>query len=155
MISLFLPFCLVFKTLFKPYSLLKLAIHNVLILEKENNNLKREVKSLTTRNQNLSAENNKLRNYIDAILDVIKKFFRKILQFANEYAKDEATIEIKDYYDNNDFDMNDLIKVSRGTTKQDELFDYVDAPDYLKTRVKDYDDYDKDYDKSDGFDMSR
>ena len=29
------------------------------------------------------------------------------------------------------------------------------APDYLKTRVKDYDDYDKDYDKSDGFDMSR
>ena len=124
-------------------------------LEKENNNLKREVKSLTTRNQNLSAENNKLRNYIDTILDVIKKFFRKILQFGNEYAKDETTIEVKDYYDNNDFDMNDVIKISRGTTKQDELFDYVDAPDYLKTRVKDYDDYDKDYDKSDGLEMNR
>ena len=35
-------------------------------------------------------------------------------------------------------------------TKQDELFDYVDAP--VKTRVKDYDDYDKDYDKSEEFD---
>ena len=124
-------------------------------LEKENSNLKREVKSLTTRNQNLSAENNKLRNYIDAILEAIKKFFRKILQFGNEYSKEETTNEVKDYYDNNDFDMNDVIKISRGTTKQDELFDYVDAPDYLKTRVKDYDDYDKDYDKSDGFDMSR
>ena len=124
-------------------------------LEKENSNLKREVKSLTTRNQNLSAENNKLRNYIDAILEAIKKFFRKILQFGNEYSKEETTYEVKDYYDNNDFDMNDVIKISRGTTKQDELFDYVDAPDYLKTRVKDYDDYDKDYDKSDGFDMSR
>ena len=45
--------------------------------------------------------------------------------------------------------------LTRGTTKQDELFDYVDAPDYLKTRVKDYDDYDKDYDKSDGLEMNR
>lgn len=67
-------------------------------LEKENNNLKHEVKYLTTRNQNLSAENNKLRNYIDAILEAIKKFFRKILQLGNEYAKEETTIEVKDYY---------------------------------------------------------
>ena len=41
--------------------------------------------------------------------------------------------------------------LTKGTTKQDELFDYVDAPDYLKTRVKDYDDYDK----SDGLEMNR
>ena len=31
-----------------------------------------------------------------------------------------------------DFDMNDVIDISRGTTKEDELFDYVKAPDYLK-----------------------
>ncbi len=124
-------------------------------LEKENNNLKREVKSLITRNQNLTSENNKLKNYIDSILDAIKKFFRKILQFGNEYAKDETTVEVKDYYDNKDFDMNDVVKISRGTTKQDELFDYVEAPDYLKTRVKGVDDYDRDYDKSDDFDLSR
>ena len=29
------------------------------------------------------------------------------------------------------------------TTKQDELFDYVDALDYLKERVIDYDEYEK------------
>lgn len=40
--------------------------------------------------------------------------------------------------------------ISRGTTKQDELFDYVDAPSYLKSRVKDFDEYEKD-----DFDMSR
>ena len=84
-------------------------------LEKENNNLKREVKSLTTRNQNLSAENNKLRNYIDAILEAIKKFFRKLLQFGNEYTKEETSIEIKDYYDNEDFDMGDVVRISKGT----------------------------------------
>ena len=71
------------------------------------------------------------------------------------YAKDETTVEVKDYYDNKDFDMNDVVKISRGTTKQDELFDYVEAPDYLKTRVKGVDDYDRDYDKSDDFDLSR
>ena len=120
-------------------------------LEKENSNLKREVKSLVTRNQNLTAENNKLKNFIDVILEAIKKFFRKILQFGNEYAKDETTIEVKDYYDNEDFDMEDVIKISRGTTKQDELFDYVNAPNYYKERVKDV----SDYDKSSDFDVSR
>ena len=114
-------------------------------LEKENSNLKREVKSLVTRNQNLTAENNKLKNYIDVILEAIKKFFRKILQFGNDYAKNETTNEIKEYYDNKDFNMEDVVKISRGTTKEDELFDYVDAPYYLKTNknknTKEKDDY--------------
>ena len=42
--------------------------------------------------------------------------------------------------------MNDVVRISRGTTKQDELFDYVDAPDYLKSKIKDYDGYEKDKD---------
>lgn len=119
--------------------------------EKENSNLKREVKSLVTRNQNLTAENNKLKNYIDVILETIKKFFRKILQFGNEYAKDETTIEVKNYYGNGYFDMEDVIKISRGTTKQDELFDYVNAPNYYKERVKAV----SNYDKTDDFDICR
>ena len=48
--------------------------------------------------------------------------------------------------------MGDVVKISKGTTKQDELFDYVDAPDYLKERVRDYDEYE--YEKDD-FDLSR
>ena len=48
--------------------------------------------------------------------------------------------------------MEDVVKISRGTTKQDELFDYVEAPHYLKERVRDYDEYE--YEKDD-FDMSR
>lgn len=32
--------------------------------------------------------------------------------------------------------MNDVIKISRGTTKQDELFDNVNVPSYLKTSKK-------------------
>lgn len=105
-------------------------------LEKDNANLQREVKALTTRNQNLTKENNHLKDYLKAILEAIKHFFRKLLQIGNEPTKEATTTEIKDYFDNNDFDMNDVVKILRGTTKEDELFDYVKAPSYLKTGKK-------------------
>ena len=113
-------------------------------LEKENINLKREVKSLTTRNQKLTEENSKLRNYIDAILEAIKKFFRKILQFGNEKTKEVTATEIKDYFDNKDFETNDVYDISKGTTKEDELFNYAKMPSYMKSRKYPKKDIDKD-----------
>ena len=77
-------------------------------LEKENKNLQREVKSLTTRNHNLTEENNNLKSYIKAILKAIKHFFRELLQIGNDKTKDLTTSEIKDYYDNQDFDRDDF-----------------------------------------------
>lgn len=82
----------------------------------------------------------------------IKRFFRKILQYGNEIIKAETVVQIKDYYDNNDFDMEDVVKISNGTSKEDELFNYIDAPSYLRTREKDYS---KDNSKSNNFDMYR
>lgn len=114
-------------------------------LEKENKNLQREVKALTTRNQNLTKENNNLKTYLKAILEAIKHFFRELLQIGNEPTKKATTNEIKDYYDNNDFDTNDVYDISKGTTKEDELFDYANVPTYLKTTdtdTKDKDDFD-------------
>lgn len=117
-------------------------------LEKENKNLHREVKALTTRNQNLTKENNNLKSYLKTILEAIKHFFRELLQIGNEPTKKATTTEIKDYYDNNDFDINDVVEISRGTTKEDELFDYVKAPNYLKSndtyyeeKIKEKDDF--------------
>ena len=113
-------------------------------LEKENNNLQREVKALTTRNQNLTKENNNLKDYLKAIIDAIKHFFRELLQIGNDKTKDRTTSEIKDYYDNKDFDSNDVYDISKGTTKEDELFDYAELPSYLKTSKKSYHEKDKD-----------
>ncbi len=113
-------------------------------LEKDNMNLQREVKALTTRNQNLTKENNNLKNYLKAILEAIKHFFRELLQIGNDKTKDRATSEIKEYYDNNDFNSNDVYNISKGTTKEDELFDYAKIPYYMKSRKhseKDKDDY--------------
>ncbi len=49
--------------------------------------------------------------------------------------------------------MEDIVNISKGKTKQDELFDYVDAPDYLKERIRDYNDYEYEKDKDD-FELS-
>ena len=112
-------------------------------LEKENKNLQREVKSLTTRNHNLTEENNNLKSYIKAILKAIKHFFRELLQIGNDKTKEATTSEIKDYYDNQDFDMYDVKDISKGTTKEDELFDYADVPSYFKTSKKSHNEIDK------------
>lgn len=102
-------------------------------LEKENKNMQKEIKALTTRNQNLTKENNNLKSYLKAILEAIKHFFRKILQIGNEKTKEATTSEIKDYYDNEDFNSNDVYDIAKGTTKEDELFDYAKVPSYLKS----------------------
>ncbi len=113
-------------------------------LEKENQNMQREIKSLKTRNHNLTEENNNLKSYIKAILKAIKHFFRELLQIGNEPTKEATTSEIKDYYDNKDFESKDVYDISKGTTKEDELFDYANIPNYLKTSKKSHNDRDKD-----------
>ena len=113
-------------------------------LAKDNQKYQREIKSLKTKNSNLLQENNKLRAYIDTILEVIKKFFRKLLQIGNEPTKEATTTEIKDYYDNQDFNSNDIYEIAENTTKEDELFDYADIPSYLKSNNKNLKEKEKD-----------
>ena len=113
-------------------------------LEKENKKYEKEITELKIKNHNLTEENNILKSYIKSILEAIKKFFRKMLQLGNENTKEATTSEIKIYYDNEKFNDKDIIDVSRGTTKEDELFDYANIPDYYKTRSskgRDKDDY--------------
>lgn len=94
-------------------------------LEKENQKYSNEIKSLKIRNNNLLEENNRLKDYIDIILDVIKKFFRKLLQIGNDKTKDATALEVKDYFNNQDFNKDDVCDIAKDTTKEDELYDYV------------------------------
>ena len=121
-------------------------------LEKENQKYKKEISKLEYENQNLEQENRSLIYRLNELFQLLKKFLRKLLQRGNDYTKDETAEVIKDCYDNSEFDMGDVVRISKGTTKQDELFDYVEAPDYYKERVRDYDE--DEYNKDD-FDMFR
>ena len=113
-------------------------------LEKENKKYAKEVNILEKENKKLRQENNSLIYRLNYLFELLKKFLRKLLQRGNDYTKDETSKIVKDCYDENEFDMNDVVRISRSTTKQDELFEYVEAPDYLKSRIKDYDKYEKD-----------
>ena len=121
-------------------------------LEKENQKYKKEISKLECENQTLEQENRSLIYRLNELFQLLKKFLGKLLQRGNDYTKDETAEVVKDCYGNSEFDMGDVVRISKGTTKQDELFDYVDAPDYYKERVRDYDE--DGYDKDD-FDLSR
>ena len=101
---------------------------------------------LEQENKNLKQENNSLIYRLNYLFKLLKKFLRKLLQRGNDYTKNETSGFIKNCYDEKEFDMNDVVSISRGTTKQYELFEYVEAPDYLKSRVKYYDNYEKNND---------
>lgn len=105
-------------------------------LEKENQNIKNEVKLLKNTNEELVKENRNLHTFIKYLLDRIKGFFRNILLKGNEPSKDLVTQEVKEYYDYGDFQQEDIIDIAKGTTKEDELFDYAYVPDYHKTTDK-------------------
>ena len=106
-------------------------------LEKENQTYRKEVNNLSEENKKLKQENNYLKNYLEAILMAIKRFFRKILQIGNAESKEVATRQIKEYFDHEDFDKKDIRDISVAITKQDELFDYANIPDYYKQKVRD------------------
>ena len=110
-------------------------------LEKENQNIKREVKSLKTKNEKLENENRNLQSWIRFIFDRIKMFFRNILLKGNEKSKDLVTQEVKDCYKYGDFEQQDIIDIDRGTTKEEELFDYAYVPDYHRTIDEAKDDF--------------
>ena len=108
-------------------------------LEKQNKKYVKEVNILEKENKELRQENNSLIYRLNYLFELLRKFLRKLLQRGNDYTKNETSEFIKECYDEEQFNMNDVVGISRGTTKQDKLFEYVKAPDYLKSRVKNYD----------------
>lgn len=105
-------------------------------LEKENQKYKKEISKLEYENQNLEQENRSLMYRLNELFQLLKKFLRKLLQRGNDYTKDETAEVVKDCYDNSEFDMRDVVRISKGTTNQDELFEYVEAPDYYKKKLE-------------------
>ena len=101
-------------------------------LEKENFKYEKEIKSLKKQNKNLREVNIDLKSIIETIYNRIKEFLREILKVGNEPAKDEATYQVKFGYGIKNFSQNDVYEISKGTSKEDELFEFANIPDYYK-----------------------
>lgn len=108
-------------------------------IEKENQSMRKEIKSLKTRNHNLIEENNNLKSYISAFLE---RYYYK--------SKKYTASKIMKYYDNKDFNSGDVYDISRGTDKEDELFDYANISSYMKSSKNTYNKKD-----NDNYDFSR
>ena len=124
-------------------------------IKRENDSYKNEIKNLELNNDELYEKNKELTNRINGILKAIKKFFRKLLQLGSEIINQATVGEIKQYYDDKHLTKKDVVNISVDTTKEDELFDYVDYPRYYG--VPKYNELDDDYEKSkdDDFEMIR
>lgn len=59
-----------------------------------------------------------------------KEFFRVLLQIDDDKVKEATISEIKEYYDNNDFDKDDIFDIAVDTDNENELFDYTNIDNY-------------------------
>ena len=111
--------------------------------------LNKEVESLKDDNEKLQKENNSLKDIISNLLQRIKELFRKILLHGNDYSKDEAESNIIDLYLDDSFEQKDVYQISKGTSKEDNLFEIADIPDYYKEYNKSQKDNYYKYDQED------
>ena len=105
-------------------------------LERENDNMKREIKSLITRNQKLKNEIEQLKRKIELIFIKLKEHLRELLQYGNEKVKEIASKQILNYFINDDITKRDVFNISRGTTKEVEICEAAEIPGYYKAPNK-------------------
>ena len=109
-------------------------------MKQENRHLEVEIKKLEEKNQELRDENRKLHNFLNVMLQAIKKFFNKLLHIGTEKDKDDVVKEITAYHSLDYYNDRDLHDIADGTPREDEINDYIYEQNYGTD--KDYDDYD-------------
>lgn len=125
------------KALFKE---LEDYTNNYREMKQENRHLEIEIKKLEDKNQELRDENRKLHNFLNVMLQAIKKFFNKLLHIGTEKDKDDVVKEITAYHSLDYYNDSDLHDIADGTSKENEINDYIYEQKYGTD--KDYDDYD-------------
>lgn len=111
---------------------------NYNMLNRQNKEYEKEIEALEYKNSKILEENITLKQRLNRLFNVIKKLFKKLLLRGNDYTKNITCESVKDLYDDKEFEKEDIIDISRGNLKQDELLDYAGIPDYYKnSRLKD------------------
>ena len=108
-------------------------------MEREKHNVEVEVRKLEHKNEELRNENRKLHNFLNIMLQTLKKFFNKLLHIGTENDKDVVK-EITAYHSLDYYNDRDLHDIADGTPREDEINDYIYEQNYS---------YDKDYDDKD------
>ena len=111
-------------------------------MEHDKRHLQVEIRKLEDKNEELQKENRRLHNFLNVMLQSIKKFFNKLLHIGTEKDKDNVVDEITAYHQLNYYKDSDLHDIADGTSREEEINDYIYEQNYGTD--KDYDDYDID-----------
>ena len=109
-------------------------------MERQKHNVEVEVRKLELKNEELQKENRKLHNFLNVMLQTLKKFFNKLLHIGTEKDKDDVVKEIIAYHSLDYYNDRDLHDIADGTPREEEINDYIYEQNYG---------YDKDYDDRD------
>ena len=109
-------------------------------MERQKHNVEVEVRKLEHKNEELQKENRKLHNFLNVMLQTLKKFFNKLLHIGTEKDKDDVVKEITTYHSLDYYNDTDLHDIADGTPREDEINDYIYEQNYG---------YDIDYDDKD------
>ena len=88
--------------------------------------LENEIIKLKKENYRLKNMIEDLKENIDYFLDIIKTVFKRIFRIGKEKDKDYAIDKLKEIYDSNLYQNEDLRFISKGTTRESELEDYIE-----------------------------
>ena len=111
-------------------------------MKQENRHLEVEIKRLEDKNEELRNENRRLHNFLNVMLQTIKKFFNKLLHIGSEKDKDNVVEEITSYHGLGYYSDRDLHDIADDTPREEEINNYIYEQNYGSD--KDYDDLDID-----------
>ncbi len=111
-------------------------------MKQENRHLEVEIKRLEDKNEKLRKENRRLHNFLNVMLQTIKKFFNKILHLGSEKDKDDVVEEITSYHGLGYYNDRDLHDIADDTPREREINNYIYEQNYGID--KDYDELDID-----------
>ena len=111
-------------------------------MEQKNRYLEVEIRRLENKNDELRDENRRLYNFLNVMLQTIKKFFRKLLNIGSEKDKDNVVEEITSYHGLDYYSDRDLHDIAADTPREEEINNYIYEQNYGID--KDYDDRDID-----------
>ena len=89
-----------------------------------------EINYLTNKIEKLEHDKTSFKNFIIQLLQALKDIFRNILLFGKDTEKDIVLNQIKDCYNNNLYDDSDIAYITKDTSEEKEMIQYLEEKDY-------------------------
>lgn len=95
-----------------------------------NNEKDVQINYLTNKVNKLENDYSSFKNFIIQFLQALKDIFRNILLFGKDKEKNIVITQIKNCYDNNLYNDSDIAYITKDTSKEKEMIQYLEEKDY-------------------------